>query len=361
MDRWVHTGALSGPRRPTIRQLRYGTWVHNTVIAPAPAPRQDKTRQACWAQQVLAGWVVPSFARCDLGRYLAGCRAASGIVRYLDCTLWVAAVPWPGALALEPDLGPGRRREWERDERQRAGRMPKKSSRAGSSRGSLPRPCSQVPQVPGPRSQVPSPTPVSSSHAHAHTHPPTPIMVLVPFPFAFPFAFSFALPFASANSLTHTHTRALALVLSEGARDRERALPVPVPSPSPVPSSHPPVSSHHPSSPGSSCPTRRRPLNNKTVLPRPRHRPLPSRAFLCFLSFSHLRPFHQPCPTLQAPFAFSSVDVGSTSEDLRSSRLLNPDSRLSGPRAIAGHLVLRETRGVHQTHICIYIYIYLCV
>lgn len=81
-----------------------------TAIAPAPT-RQDKTRQACWAQQAVAGWVVPSFARCDLGRYLAGCRAASGIVRYLDCTLWVAAVPWPGALALELDLGPGGRGE----------------------------------------------------------------------------------------------------------------------------------------------------------------------------------------------------------------------------------------------------------
>lgn len=109
MDKWIQTGACQGPEDDdTTAAVQY----LGTACAPAPT-RQDKTRQACWAQQVLAGWVVPSFARCDLGRYLAGCRAASGIVRYLDCTLWVSAAPRPGALALEPDLGPGEEKAWE--------------------------------------------------------------------------------------------------------------------------------------------------------------------------------------------------------------------------------------------------------
>lgn len=358
MDRWIHTGACQGPEdHDTTAAVRYSTWVQQLHQHRRGKTRRDK--RAGPSRCLLAGWCrhLRDVIWGGTWRVAAPQAGSSGIsivlCGWLPCP---GQVPWPWNWTWA----------WERDERERELVGSRKSRvEPGVSRGPLPCPGPQVP-----KSQVASPKSPKSharvlvAHAHAHT-PPTPIMVLVPFPFAFPFAFSFALPFASANSLTHTRALTHTHPLRGGQRQRAST-----PSPSPSPSSQSqfqsqsratthPQSSHHPSSPGSSCPTRRRPLNNKTVLPRPRHRPLPSRAFLCFLSFSHLRPFHQPCLTLQAPFAFSSVDVGSTSEDLRSSRLLNPDSRLSGPCAIAGHLVLREReRRASKTHL--YLYIYLC-
>lgn len=107
--------SLSGPRRTTIRQLRHGTVPGPSKCTSTDEARQDETSVLGPSRWLLAGWVVPSFARCDLGRYLAGCRAASGIDMYLDCTLcgWLPCpgqVPWPWnrTWALESRVG-----EWE--------------------------------------------------------------------------------------------------------------------------------------------------------------------------------------------------------------------------------------------------------
>lgn len=107
--------SLSGPRRTTIRQLRHGTVPGPSKCTSTDEARQDETSVLGPSRRLLAGWVVPSFARCDLGRYLAGCRAASGIDMYLDCTLcgWLPCpgqVPWPWnrTWALESRVG-----EWE--------------------------------------------------------------------------------------------------------------------------------------------------------------------------------------------------------------------------------------------------------
>lgn len=47
-SRWIHAGACRGPED--------GGRYDSCGTAPGPA-RQDKTRQACWAQQVRAGWL----------------------------------------------------------------------------------------------------------------------------------------------------------------------------------------------------------------------------------------------------------------------------------------------------------------
>lgn len=80
-DGWrCNNGACQGPedRKTTIQEPQHGVPGYGRQLLAQT--RQDKTRQACWP-----GW-CRHFARCDLGRYLASRRAASGISRYLDCT-----------------------------------------------------------------------------------------------------------------------------------------------------------------------------------------------------------------------------------------------------------------------------------
>lgn len=176
------------------------------------------------------------------------------------------------------------------------------SSRAGSP---LPRP-SKSPKSPSPRpTPVCSPTPTPNQPTHSdHGSGSIPICISI--------CISICIAFCICQFLdtrTRSHSSS-----TRAARNRERAFPVRSQSRACTsisthtpPLQFPSLSSHHPSSPSSSSPTRRRPLNNKTALPRSRHRLLPSRALLCFLPFSHLRHLYQPCPTLQAP---SNLFVG---------------------------------------------------
>lgn len=184
MERWIRTvrrtGACQGPegRRYDSYSIDSTEYLANGY-SRQHQPRRGKTRRDKRAgpQQVLlgwVGWVVPSFARCDLGRYLASRRAASGIVRYLDCTrqyvtcgcrVPLVRCPGPGT---EP--GPWRQEMGQRGQEQEAEKV--ESSRVESRflGSSLPRPS---PPKAHPSPKVPSPKSHARVFAHAHAHTPT--------------------------------------------------------------------------------------------------------------------------------------------------------------------------------------------
>jgi hypothetical protein len=129
-----------------------------------PGPSWD------WAWDwALAGWwVVPSFARCHLGRYLANRRAAGGIFRYLDCTRHYHGPLWCPGPGSEP--GP-----WETRELHTS--TPVRAVRGQQAQNFESRSLCLDPQAPNPsqvprlcvRSSTPTPTPTPTPTQSTHS------------------------------------------------------------------------------------------------------------------------------------------------------------------------------------------------